>query len=88
MAIKKEYFSLPTLNDLSAELEGSKIFSCLYLKDGFFHIPLDKKSSEYCIFSTIYGCYSFNRLPFGISVAAEVLYRIIQGHKRCFYICR
>ncbi|CAI6372162.1 unnamed protein product [Macrosiphum euphorbiae] len=53
MAIKKEYFSLPTLNDLSAELGGSKIFSCLDLKDGFFHIPLDKKSSEYCTFSTI-----------------------------------
>ncbi|XP_015375894.1 PREDICTED: uncharacterized protein K02A2.6-like, partial [Diuraphis noxia] len=72
MAIKKKYFSLPTLNDLSAELGKSKIFSCLDLKDGFFHVLLDKKSSEYCTFSTIYGCYSFNRLPFGISVAAEV----------------
>lgn len=70
--IKREYISLPTLNDLSAELGKSKILSCLDLKDGGFHIPLDKKSSEFCTFSTIFECYSFNRLSFGVSIATVV----------------
>lgn len=36
MAIKKEYFSLPTLNDLSAELGGSKNIQLLRLERWIF----------------------------------------------------
>lgn len=64
----------------------SKIFTCLDLKDGFFYITLDKKSSEFCTFSTLFRCYSFNRIPFSASIAAEVfqkynteLFRDIKG---------
>ncbi|XP_046750294.1 uncharacterized protein K02A2.6-like [Diprion similis] len=49
--------------------EDSKI---LDLKDAFWHIKLDNKSSELCTFNTPLGRYKFNRLPFGISSAPEV----------------
>jgi hypothetical protein len=68
----KQYFSIPTLHDLSAKLSGAKWFSSLDLKDGFWQIALDEKSSEYCTFGTMFGTFKFNRLPFGLNISAEV----------------
>ncbi|GFT28159.1 uncharacterized protein K02A2.6 [Trichonephila clavipes] len=59
-------------NDIISRLEGKKIFLVVDLKDGFWDVPLDEVSSEFCTFNTPFGRYKFNKMPFGIVSAPEV----------------
>ena len=71
-AIKREHFVIPTFADIAPKLHGKCIFSVIDMKDGFWHIRLDDDSSKLCTFNSIFGRYSYTRLPFGISSAPEV----------------
>ena len=51
-SIKREYFLIPTIDDLTFDLVGKRIFSVLDLKSDFWHIELDKKSSDLTTFLT------------------------------------
>ncbi|GBO41607.1 Transposon Ty3-G Gag-Pol polyprotein [Araneus ventricosus] len=70
--IKREHVLIPTIEEFLPKLTNKSVYSVLDLKDGFFQIPLDVKSSELCTFSTPFGCYKFLRLPMGISCAPEI----------------
>lgn len=69
---------IPTIEDFCEKLCGKSVFTVLDLKEGFWQIKLDRQSSDLCTFSTPLGCYKFNRLPFGISMAPEYFPRINQ----------
>ncbi|GBL79545.1 Transposon Ty3-I Gag-Pol polyprotein [Araneus ventricosus] len=71
-AIKREQYVIPSVDEIIRRLEGKQCFSVLDLKEGFWQIPLDKDSAELCTFNLPFGCYKFNRLPFGICSAPEV----------------
>lgn len=75
-AIKKDYYSIPTLEDLKSKLARAKFFTVLDLKDGFYQIELTSDSSKLCSFSTPFGTYKFKRLPFGINIAPEQFQRL------------
>ena len=62
---------MPTLNDHLHKLNNAKCFTLIDIKDGFFHIPLDEKSSAMTTMHTTYGRYRWKRLPFGINSAPE-----------------
>jgi len=51
---------IPTINELTEKLANKRYFTVLDLKNGFWHVKLDDKSSELCTFSTPFGCYKFN----------------------------
>ena len=70
--IKREHHKIPTIQEISSELAGKKVFTTLDLKDGYWQIELDKESSLLCTFATPFGRYRFTRMPFGISSASEV----------------
>lgn len=70
--IKREYYLIPTVEELIPKLCNKSVFTVFDLKDGFYQIKLDDKSSELCKFNSPFGCYKFNRLPFGISIAPEI----------------
>jgi len=71
-AIKREHYTIQTVDDIVSKLHGKRIFSIVDLKDGFWNIKLDDASSKLCTFNTPFGRYSFCRLAFGISSAPEV----------------
>ncbi|XP_018359748.1 PREDICTED: uncharacterized protein K02A2.6-like [Trachymyrmex cornetzi] len=75
-SIKRELCLLPTLEEVSATLSGKKWFTVLDLKDGFYHVELDKNSSKLCIFGSPFGSYNFKRLPFGLSLVPELFQKI------------
>ena len=54
-AIKREHHKIPTINEISSELAGKKVFSTLDLKDGYWQIELDRESSLLCTFTTPFG---------------------------------
>ena len=45
------------------------------IRNGFWHVSLDKESSYLMTFQTPFGRYRWKRIPFGISSAPEVLQR-------------
>uniref|UniRef100_A0AAR5QHZ6 Reverse transcriptase domain-containing protein n=1 Tax=Dendroctonus ponderosae TaxID=77166 RepID=A0AAR5QHZ6_DENPD len=59
-SLKRHYFKLPTLDELTEDLAGATYFSTLDCTQGFLQIPLDRESSKICTFSTIFGRYRFN----------------------------
>lgn len=74
-AIRREHFRLPTLDEITADLGGSKYFSTLDAKHGFWQLKLHAESSDLCTFNTSFGRHKFLRLPFGITSASEVFHK-------------
>ena len=70
-ALKNFRYPIPSLEELKQDLKDAQYFSVLDLKDGFWHVELDEESKKLCSFSTPFGMYEFNRLPFGIKIASE-----------------
>ncbi|KAE8751172.1 hypothetical protein FOCC_FOCC002256, partial [Frankliniella occidentalis] len=64
MDIRRPYFEVPTIRELSTKLSGQKVYTVLDFKSGFRHCELREESAEACTFSTPYRCYQWNRLPF------------------------
>ena len=59
------------LNDHLYELNNAKCFTLIDIKDGFFHILLDEKSSEMTTMHSTYGRYRWEKHPFGINSAPK-----------------
>ena len=76
-AIQREHYQLPTIEDIATWLHGANVFTILYVRCGFWHVPLDEPSSQLTTFHTPFGRYWWLRMPFGISSAPEVFQRRI-----------
>lgn len=70
--VKREHYRIPTVQEISSELAGKKVFSTVDLKDGYWQVELDEASSYLCTFNTPFGRYRFTRMPFGLKSASEV----------------
>ncbi|KAI5731889.1 hypothetical protein M8J77_017897 [Diaphorina citri] len=67
----REYYTIPTHEDILPNLANKRYYCVFDLKDGFHQIKMDKESSKLCTFSTPFGCYRYLRAPFGLSVIPE-----------------
>ena len=80
---EREHYQLPTIEDIATRLHGAKVFTVLDVRNGFWHVKLDERSSCLTTFNTPYGCYRHKRMPFGISSAPEVfqkkMHQLIEG---------
>lgn len=62
-AIKREYYQLPAIEEITTRLAGAKIFSELDANSGYWQIPLDPASQKLTTFNTPFGRYCFCRMP-------------------------
>lgn len=74
--ILRNYYHIPTLEEIRPQLAHKKFYTVLDLKNGFYHIKLDESSSKICSFSSPYGIYRFKRLPFGINSVPEIFQKM------------
>ncbi|XP_018366780.1 PREDICTED: uncharacterized protein K02A2.6-like [Trachymyrmex cornetzi] len=74
--ILREHYELPTFDELTREMAGSKYFSVLDANKGFWQIELTEAASKLTTFATPFGRYKFLRLPYGISNAPEIFHRV------------
>jgi len=76
-------FPIPHLRDLLDRLDGSKFFSAIDLRSGFFNIELKKESRECTAFSCLGQTWMFNRLPQGVkqspAIFQAIMTKITQG---------
>ena len=68
----------PTIDELSADLNGVTAFSKLDLKSGYHQLELHPSCRYITTFSTHLRLYQCNRLSFGINSAAEIFQHTIQ----------
>lgn len=71
----REHYKLPTFEEITQNLKGSKFFTTLDANKGFWQIKLSDKASNLTTFTTPFGRYKFLRLPFGVSNAPEIFHR-------------
>ena len=83
-ALLREYHPIPIVDEIVPELNGSDLFTKLDLKDGYWHVKLDKESSYLTTFSTPYGKFRYERLPFGLCVSQDIFqYKIDETYGKC-----
>jgi hypothetical protein len=75
MALKRNHYPLPTLNDVLPELSKAKFFTVADVRNGYWHCQLTEESSYMTTFSTPFGRYRWARLPFGLKPAGEEFQR-------------
>lgn len=86
---KKDSYPLPNIEDTFDALAGANYFCALDLASGYWQVPLDAESREKTAFTTKFGLYQFNVMPFGLCNAPatfeRLMERILRGHlgQRC-----
>ena len=66
-SIIRERHSLPTVDEIMAELAGADMFSVLDAESGFHQLLLSEESRPLTTFTDHCGLFRFKRLPFGVS---------------------
>jgi hypothetical protein len=71
-AIKLVRHPIPTVEDISLELNGAKYFSKLDLAQAYHQLELHEDSRYITTFSTHVGLFRYKRLNYGTNAAAEI----------------
>ena len=71
------YYPIPFINDLLDSLHGTKFFSSVDLRSGFYNIELDEESTHCTAFSALGRTYKYLRLPQGIKSSPLIFQQIM-----------
>ena len=86
----KNSHPLPRIDDILASLGGSKYFTSLDLKSGYWQIEMDKDSIEKTTFTCFLGNFAWLKMPFGLSGAvgkfSELMNKVLAGIQYKFTI--
>ena len=77
-AIKRIRHPIPTVHDISHELNGAKFFTKLDLTQAYHQLELAPESRQITTFITHAGLFCFKRLNYGTNSAAEIFQHALQ----------
>ena len=78
--IIRKHRQVPTIEEILSRLHGKKYFTVIDMADCYWHLELDEESANLTTFNTPDGRYRFNRMPFGISSAADEAQEMVEKH--------
>ena len=73
----KETNSITTINESLQKIEKFKSATAINLSQGYYSIPLNKRSQKICTTILPWGKYSYKRLPMGIACAPDIFQSIM-----------
>ena len=83
LVLRREYFRIPTLEDMLPSLSGATFFTKVDLSSAFWQLKLNEESSYLTTFGTPFGRFRWLRLPFGLKVSSEIFQkRLMQALDR------
>ncbi|UYV78601.1 hypothetical protein LAZ67_16002112, partial [Cordylochernes scorpioides] len=71
----KDVYPIPRIDDVMDTLQGSKYFSAIDLRSGYWQVEIEEKDKEKTAFTTTHGLYEFNVMPFGLCNAPATFER-------------
>ncbi|UYV60745.1 hypothetical protein LAZ67_1002098, partial [Cordylochernes scorpioides] len=71
----KDVYPIPRIDEVLDTLQGSKYFSAIDLKSGYWQVEVEEKDKEKTAFTTAHGLYEFNVMPFGLCNAPATFER-------------
>ena len=74
-SVMREQFIMPTVDEISAKMTGSTVFSALDCSMTLLQLPLHPEDRDLTCFITPLGRYVMNRVPFGLNSSTEILQR-------------
>lgn len=74
----KDAYALPNLEDAFSALTGSKWFSVLDLKSGYYQIEMHEDDKPKTAFVTPLGFWEFHRMPQGVTNAPSTFQRVME----------
>ncbi|KAK2715714.1 hypothetical protein QYM36_010329 [Artemia franciscana] len=77
-SIRRPFYPIPSLEDVTSKLHGVKYLSKLDARLGYWSLVLDDEFADLTTFNTIFGRYRFKRMPFGIISAQDEFQRRIE----------
>lgn len=74
----RDAYALPNLEETFSALTGSKWFSVLDLKSGYYQIEVDEADKPKTAFVCPLGFWEFNRMPQGVTNAPSTFQRLME----------
>ncbi|KAL1276908.1 hypothetical protein QQF64_023581 [Cirrhinus molitorella] len=78
---KKDAFPLPRIEDSLTSLTRAEWYSTLDLAGGYWQVRLDEKDREKTAFTTPFGLFDWERMPFGLCNGPATFRRLMQRFK-------
>ena len=74
----RDSYALPRIEESLDFLSGSRFFSCLDLRSGYYQVELEEEHKAKTAFTVgPLGFYEFNRMPFGLTNAPATFQRLM-----------
>lgn len=74
----KDSYALPNLEESFSALAGSKWFSVMDLKSGYYQIEMNESDKHKTAFVCPFGFWEFNRMPQGVTNAPSTFQRLME----------
>ncbi|XP_024658169.2 retrovirus-related Pol polyprotein from transposon opus [Maylandia zebra] len=74
----KDAYALPNIEEAFTALSGSKWFSVMDLKSGYYQVEVEEEDKHKTAFVTPMGFWEFNRMPQGVTNAPSTFQRVME----------